>query len=285
MPTVALRTDCGVIHWWKPRGDKQNIGDFLSRYLLERLFAGCRVKADIYHLIGSVITAGRIAKAPQAEPLRPDFRVAFWGCGCRDEAGIPPSLRHHAIILGIRGPLSARVLGLAGDTPVGDPALLLPLIYQPKQSRRTLGRTAFVPHVYEVIKASEPELLARSGAHVIVSPLIVGNVDAVEDFIDQICSSDFVVTSSLHGAVIAAAYGVPFSFFDCGHVDVPFKWRDFSSSIGVGAYFPRSIEDARTVYEHLLRSQIRRPPLSRILNVAPFTPRRDVLARALAHEW
>lgn len=285
MPTAVLKTPSGEVHWWKPSLDWENAGDFLSGYFLKHLFSGTRIEADIFHLIGSVITGSRIQRASESERWHSRFRIVFWGCGCRDETGLPPNLSHHATILGTRGPLSAHALGLPTGTPIGDPGLLLPLIYTPKPSVRTSGKMVFVPHVFEIGRYGEAELAERSGTETILSPLVACNVEALEDFIDQICSSEFVLASSLHGAIIAAAYGVPFSFFDCGYVDVPFKWRDFSASIGVGTYFPRRSEDARRTYEHLIKSQIRRPPLEPILSVAPFIARKEVMARAISHSW
>lgn len=285
MPNARLQLAHGAVHWWKPSRDRENLGDFLSRYLLEGLFSEPRIKADIYCLIGSVITRERIEKSCQTPSAHAGFRIAFWCCGCRDETGLPPDLRSHAIILGARGPLTAGVLGLPRDTPIGDPALLLPLIYTPQISAKTAGKTLFIPHVYQALKFSETDLLLRSGADVMLSPLVNSTAGDVEDFIDQLCSSSFILTSSLHGAIIAAAYGVPFSFFDCGFVDVPFKWRDFSASAGFGTYFPRTVDQARAVYEQLIRDYIQLPPLAPILDVAPFSARNEVKSRALAHKW
>lgn len=285
MPTAALKVGHGTIQWWRPSSSRENIGDFLSRYLLERLFVRERVTADVHFLIGSVISAKRIEKLVQAHRQRTALRVTFWCCGCRDEAAIPRELLTHAMVLGARGPLTASVLGLDPATPLGDPAFLLPLLYQPKASARTAGKTIFVPHVYQSLIHSEEELRARSGADVVLSPLIMGTASDVELFIDQICASSFVATSSLHGAVIACAYGVPFAFFDCGYIDIPFKWRDFSASICIGTYFPRTLEDARLTYGQLIAGRIRRPPLMPMLGVAPFVPRDDVLRRADVHRW
>ncbi len=95
----------------------------------------------------------------------------------------------------VRGVLSRNKLGV--NCPVGDPALILPLIYSPNVSKRyTVG---IVPHYvdYDLMKHWESDL-----THVI------DITNDVEDFIDQICECELIVTSSLHGLIAAHAYGI-----------------------------------------------------------------------------
>jgi hypothetical protein len=283
--SAILQLGKAAVVWWSPLSGQENVGDFLSFYFVNRLFKAARVDADVYRLVGSVITATRIQKDVASIAGRSDARIAFWGCGCREDEALPPDALAHASFHGVRGPLTRRVLGLSPDTPLGDPGLLLPLLHVPGASERTRNRTIFVPHILDVLRTPQEMLQQCSEADLLVSPIVENTLPAVEQFIDDICSADFVMAGSLHAAIIACAYGVPFSYFDTGYIDQPFKWRDFSASIGTGTYFPRTRGDAETVYRQFLNGRIRRPPLAPLLQAAPLEPRDGILERARGHAW
>lgn len=283
--SAILQLGKAAVVWWSPLSGQENIGDFLSFYFVNRLFTATRVNADVYRLVGSVITAARIKSDVETIARKGDARVAFWGCGCRDEVALAPQALAHASFHGVRGPLTRTVLGLPADTPLGDPGLLLPLLHVPRPSERTRRKTIFVPHIHDVLRGPQEFLLQCSKADIVVSPVIDNTLEAVERFIDDICSAEFVIAGSLHAAIIACAYGVPFSYFDTGYVDQPFKWRDFSASIGTGTYFPRTRQDAEAVYRNLLKGRIRRPPLAPLLMAAPLKPRDEIVELARMHAW
>lgn len=280
-----LRLGGSAVTWWSPIEGKENIGDYLTFYFINKLFEGIRVEADVYRLIGSVIAPHVIARDVAAAAKVRDARIAFWGCGCREDRRLPDELLRHASFMAVRGPLSRDVLNLPGETPLGDPALLLPLLYSPRPSALSANRTIFVPHIRDILDHTEERLLGLSQADAIVSPVIDSRLDAVERFIDDVCSARFIIAGSLHAAIIACAYGIPFAFFDTGYVDQPFKWRDFSASIGVGTYFPTNRSDAERVHAHFLEGRIRRPPLGPLLRAAPMRPRAGIMAKAEAHHW
>jgi hypothetical protein len=53
----------------------------------------------------------------------------------------------------------------------------------------------------------------------------------------------FVLTGSLHGAILAQAYGVPWAAYDDGYVDVPEKWYDWADYLRIRIAF---VSDLRT---------------------------------------
>lgn len=55
--------------------------------------------------------------------------------------------------------------------------------------------------------------------------------------IHRIAGAGFVLTGSLHGAILAQAYGVPWAAYDDGYVDVPEKWSDWAEYLGVRIVF------------------------------------------------
>lgn len=283
--SAMLRIGNGVVIWWSPIDGRENVGDYLTFYFLNRLFSGVRLEADVYRLVGSVIAPGVIASDVETVARKSDAQIAFWACGCREDRELPKALLQHAHFFGVRGPLTRDLLRLPADTPLGDPALLLPLVHAPRPSASIKGKTIFIPHIRDMLGETPARLLALSQADMLVSPIVDSSLAAVEQFIDEVCSADFVIAGSLHAAIIACAYGVPFSFFDTGYVDQPFKWRDFAASVDIGTHFPRSRRDAELVYQNFIEGRVKRPPLAPLLGCAPMLPQPALVARAAAHAW
>lgn len=102
----------------------------------------------------------------------------------------------------VRGPLTRDLLLARGvDCPAvfGDPALLLPMVRQDlvELSRRKKWAVTFVSHMHD-----RPQRPQR-GVH---SVSALANVERV---LRAIVQSELVVATSLHGVIVAEAFGVP----------------------------------------------------------------------------
>jgi len=126
-------------------------------------------------------------------------------------------------IRAVRGPLTRQKLQEIGYTVpevYGDPAILLPLFYHPYVADI---RTDFIviPHwktVDKYVKMGYP----------VLSPL----TDDWQHFIDQIASAKLVIASSLHGLILAEAYGTPAILLNEVEKNNLFKYRDYYLSTG-----------------------------------------------------
>jgi hypothetical protein len=63
--------------------------------------------------------------------------------------------------------------------------------------------------------------------------------------INVIAGADFVLTGSLHGAILAQAYGIPWAAYDDGYVDVPAKWLDWAAYLGIRIQFVDSLRQGQ----------------------------------------
>jgi len=167
-------------------------------------------------------------------------------------------------------------LGLPADTPLGDPGLLVPLLQPISAAPRTAGRTVCMPHINDPL--GRDALLALAGTDELLDPEVT-SMEALSALLDDIAGADFVLSGSLHGAIIAAAYGRPFAFWNTGHIDVPFKWRDFAASIGHDASFVSNLAEGRA---HHAAQTLKLPPYAPILGCAPYAVRTAIWAKALA---
>lgn len=125
--------------------------------------------------------------------------------------------------------LRLKELGYKVPESIGDPALLMPMIYTPKSDKKyTLGIIPHFLHYDETIKQLNNN-----------NVLIINILDDIEKVIEQVYSCDKIISSSLHGIIIGHAYGVPSLWFGLakswiGGDDI--KFADYFSSVGINEY-------------------------------------------------
>lgn len=125
----------------------------------------------------------------------------------------------------------------------------------------------------------EQALLKEAGADVVLSTA-VGSHEDLEYLFDQIASVSFLLTASLHGAIIAAAYKVPFAFWSYGEIDVPFKWDDLSALLGVETVFHSSIASGQAWWD-VQAGRLNLPKLVPMLACCPFGLQPRIWSNAL----
>lgn len=138
-----------------------------------------------------------------------------------------------AEILAVRGPKTREWLLAQGiDCPpvFGDPALLLPRFYTPKKLPRS--RVGLIAHHLDLQDGNA--LVKRLAAEPGVRLIRVQGYENWRDFIDEICASDVVISASLHGLIVAEAYGVPALWVEFSEhaAGWDFKFHDFYESVG-----------------------------------------------------
>ena len=267
----------GAVSYWLQGRPVQNFGDFLTELLLSRVPAPGTLPYRRLRLIGSVISEPIIRADLRAVGASPEARAGYWGCGQRDEHVIDARLRARCRFHGVRGPLTRSRLDLPEDTVIGDPALLLPLLYAPRPVPKLAGRTVCVPHFLD--RSADEVVLERSGADFVVRPNISATPDALLEMIDAIASAEFVLAGALHAAIVACAYGRPFAYYIENYIDLPFKWLDFSGSVNIPTVFARDVEEGERAWAALLAPALRRPKLAPILEVFPGTVRPGLLEK------
>lgn len=273
----STKIETGHSFYWKMNDSMQNFGDFISAFLTEELFVPFNLNARGVHVVGSVIDDMFVSQADEDE--RP---VVFWGCGLRHPGGLSDDRHVQTTILSVRGPLSASELKLGHCIPLGDPGFIVPALYEPKPLGRFHGAAICIPHFHDT--RSDEAIIEAAGCDRVVRANIPGTLEAFKQIIDSICEAEFILTASLHGAVVAAAYNKPFAFWNDGNTDLPFKWRDFSESVAIPVYFANSVDDAKYHYLSKIKGKIKIPDLWPMLVKPPFPLRPSGLLKVLAFE-
>lgn len=208
--------------WYEPRNFGDWIGPYLFAKLTGRLPLHCKPRPGQRSLAQSTAGVGSILRHIQVAD-----RVTVWGSGiisCGDQFARPRR------VLAVRGPRTrARLaeLGYPLTDVFGDPGLLMPLFYTPpvRQDRAELG---IIPH-YLHLDAVRGQFADRPEIRVID---VTGHIEQV---IADIAACRHVLSSSLHGLIMADAYGIPCRWMATqasAHGD-DIKYIDYLESLGV----------------------------------------------------
>lgn len=248
----------------------ENYGDNLMTPLLRGLFNidpqfVPMVKAELIG-IGSIANSYHRRRKPAWRRLlsswpRRDLHV--WGSGFMNEFGEaiwPQRVTFHAV----RGPLSRQKTNHP-SLPLGDPALLLPSIWPKPQVDAAV---AIVPHFVTL-----RTFIETYGKALPKHWRIVNLLDEPENVTKQIAGAEIVVSSSLHGLIVADAYDVS-AIRMSGDNRIKgdgFKYRDYEAFRGEAYGAPVTPEE---LWQSQLRPNPARPPrenqIADLIEAFPF---------------
>lgn len=206
--------------------NEENWGDKISPILVE-MISGKKPKLvpmkerftgengqHVYLTVGSVIEFV-------------DSNTIVWGSGfIHNEDSLPEKPLK---ICAVRGPLTRdKILAQGFDCPevYGDPVLLLPRYYKPKKlPKKKIG---IIPHYIDQDSPWLEKVKNQKGAKTIN---IRGDYYKT---IDEVCSCDLIVSSSLHGLILADAYGIPSVWVKLSDklLGDDLKFYDYFASVG-----------------------------------------------------
>lgn len=219
-----------LLYWRPHKGD--NVGDYLSKVV----FRWC---LNQFHLRQFNFATKRICVIGSVLSFIGGGKTTVWGTGLMSSESVSallnPLKKVKLDIRAVRGPKTRAVLlknGIACPEIYGDPAILMPLIYHPIVDK-IIGKILIIPHNSLLHKYSKN-----------YSNVVDTYTSDYKWFIREILSSEKVISSSLHGLILAESYGVPAVFLN----DYPgsrFKYDDYYESTGRHSFpIADSIEEA-----------------------------------------
>lgn len=129
----------------------------------------------------------------------------------------------------VRGPITAALLGLEPDRALCDGAILSPLASPIFPAARTgAGEILVIPH-WQTLNDPGWDAVAELTGFALLDPRAPPEV-----VIARIAGARLVLTESLHGAILADTYGVPWTAFATSGNFQPSKWLDWTRSLGRG---------------------------------------------------
>ena len=266
-------------YYWRQNALIGNLGDALVPCLLQSLGYDlvpppadgplvCNPASTLL-VIGSLLTEANLTALAGAELAGSELAgtIEVWGCGWKGEpltAATLAKLQIHAV----RGPQTVAGLALPPATPCGDPALLLPRLLP--QLIPPHGRTVVVPHLHRTASLRAPARCRLTGCDEMVATQVF-QTQGLKRWgwgrqalafaklwlrygapprttwrtVERIGGAAFVLTGSLHGAILAQAYGIPWAAYDDGYIDAPAKWQDWAAYLGVQITFVTTLAAGR----------------------------------------
>lgn len=228
---------CVNINYFRIDDSNDNLGDYLSVVVCEEMCRYFDLEFQVKDLkntkhlyaIGSVLFTGL-----------QDCTV--WGTGLIREYNKTISekivlyfnKRYRKLdIRSVRGPLTRRFLeanGIHCPEIYGDPALLMPFFYNPKNKKKWREYVCITHYTVELNEQKNTiSMKTRDYKYVI----------------NCICEAKKVITSSLHGLILAEAYGVPAVVFSQDVEFDKFKYDDYYLSTGRSQYhIAKSLQEA-----------------------------------------
>lgn len=199
-----------------------NVGDALTPWLVSKIRTGetCAwvpydFPSEHYVVTGSILNHA-------------SDKAFIWGAGI---ASMTDGVNGCARIFAIRGPISrARALACGAKCPAvyGDPGLLVPRFYdKPVKVEHEVG---YVPHYVDLFRVSEKYPGEK----------VIDVLDTVENVVDAIRSCKRIASSSLHGIVLAHAFGIPAAWAQWSDSigGDGTKYRDYHEAVGIDLPHP-----------------------------------------------
>ena len=147
--------------------------------------------------------------------------------------GMIPRIDDSYRIYALRGPLTAKALGVDPSLAISDGALLLRLLPFSKPAKRY--QFSYIPHHGSEGIFDWKSICEELGYHYI-SPC-----NEPEFVIDEILASEIVLTEAMHGAIVADTLRVPWvPVVTSPHIN-EFKWKDWLMSVGMD-YRPNYVQ-------------------------------------------
>lgn len=201
-----------------------NFGDALSQPLVERIL-GRSIKMTHGGPHNKVLAIGSILHSA----IDGD---TVWGSGIM--TGWFPKTIHRLDVRAVRGPLTRDILlsrGIKCPPVYGDPALLFGILF-PEFTVEPKRDYIIIPHASEIgLFSSDPNF---------VSP-----TEPWQTIVQKIVESKFVIATSLHGIIVAEAYGIPARMLLATNQSQFFKYQDYYHGTGRPNFkYATSIQEA-----------------------------------------
>ena len=224
--------------------DETNIGDAINPYIIREVLGYEPVLTDAYHCqisgIGSGLRRYFVKKPGRKKAIKLGIKkllnpdpVILWSAGfLSTPSGNEYAIRRNMKIASVRGELSRqyveRLLGKPAECTTGDGGLLCSKWIQQETEKKY--RLGIIPHKRE----KREEVFERIHKAVDDSVIIDVEGDPIKN-LKTILACECIISSSLHGLIIADSYCVPnrrVRVSDKLSGD-GFKFRDYYSSFGL----------------------------------------------------
>lgn len=207
----SLCTASEELFWWENNNVK-NFGDVLSPILIEKICQKPPTQASLKEITPILFSTGSVLHFARNGDI-------IWGSGFREDP-----LEEHRFseldIRAVRGPKTRDYLlkmGIACPEVYGDPATLTADLFPEYKNEEKIYDYIIIPNIGEI----------SCFAHYrnVVIPTLPW-----QEILKKINQSKFVISSSLHGIIVAESYGIPTRMLKMSWIESLLKYQDYYES-------------------------------------------------------
>ena len=196
------------------KAPRQNFGDELNVWLWSRLLPNFFDEDDstLFLGIGSILF----------DFFPRDSKKIVFGSGYGGYTPLPKIDEHWQFYF-VRGRLTAGILGIDPTLALGDAAILLRSCIELRSQRKYT--VSFMPHWESAVNGTWSEVCSAAGMH------YIDPCASVEQVLNDIMSSELVITEAMHGAIVSDALRVPWIPIAPIQGEHRMKWFDWASAL------------------------------------------------------
>ena len=176
---------------------KPNVGDWLSPRIVQS-FTARPVKHSIANKC-ELMSIGSILHKAKNHWWSP--AIDIWGSGFMHDRK-PSKLKHR--VHAVRGKLTRDRILNASDVAIGDPGLFVSSVFSAYASDKKKFSVGVIPHYCDKEDLALKQFIKRNS-----EVKFLDIFDGVESFISQLTECQFILSSSLHGLIMADSFGIP----------------------------------------------------------------------------
>lgn len=226
------------LDFWVPEAAYKavNFGDELSYVIVNQMLA--RRNAT---LRDGVPTHRQLLAVGSVLHMANDNAV-IWGTGLHGQIPLEMHRYRSLDIRAVRGPITGKFLrerGFRVPEVYGDPGILVQKLLGGRFQAPKEFEYGFVPNLHDLPSVQKHLLDSELSNVRMISPLRPWNM-----VLDELQKCEFILASSLHGLVIADAFGIPSRYVRLSETEGLLKYEDYYEGTGRRLVYSSSISAA-----------------------------------------
>lgn len=211
--SISCYSSDDKMFWWEARDDV-NFGDDLSRVIVERIIGrpvhNSSLSSDekLLFASGSILHYARDGDT-------------VWGSGFREDPMLENRF-HNIDVRAVRGPRTREFLlkkGIECPEVYGDPAVLMSCLFPEFKKEAPIYDYIIIPNI--------GEMSCFMSYKNVVLPILPW-----DEIVKMMMRSRLVISSSLHGIIVAESFGIPSRLLKMTWIEPLLKYQDYYESTG-----------------------------------------------------
>jgi pyruvyltransferase len=201
-----------VLYWWQ--SNPPNFGDHLSKIIVEKMLGRPVTHGSLKSQDQLLFAAGSILHYARDGDV-------IWGSGFRENP-LEENRFHRIDVRAVRGPVTRNYLlqmGIPCPEVYGDPAVLTAYLFPEFKKEKPVYDYIIIPNIGE----KDCFTLYKN---------VVLPIEPWDVIIKKMLKSRLVISSSLHGIIVAESYGVPARLLKMTWLERLIKYEDYYQSTG-----------------------------------------------------